>query len=67
MIHLIGTFTKIRMLGRKKKSTVYKDCSCVAKASVDRNTSLSKHWIEKDVLTEFDHPPPESIIEETYR
>jgi len=53
--------------GRKKKSTVYKDCSCVAKASVDRNTSLSKHWIEKDVLTEFDHPPPESIIEETYK
>jgi len=50
----------------KKKNIVYRDCSCVSKASTDRNTSLSKHWIEKDILTNFDHQPPQSIIDETY-
>lgn len=58
--------TEEKPKGRKKKNIVYQDCSCVAKASRDRNTSLSKHWIEKDILTNFDHPPPQTIIDETY-
>ena len=37
----------------------------MATASEKFNTSLSKHWIEKDVLTEFSNPPPITILEET--
>merc|ERR1711931_134361 len=35
---------KVNPRGAKKKTTVYKDCSCVSKASTVRNTSLSKYW-----------------------
>ena len=37
----------------------------MATASSQFNTSLSPEWIQKDVLKNFDKPPPLSIIEET--
>jgi len=49
----------------KREKRIYKDCSCVATASSQFNTSLSREWIQKDVLTKFDKPPPLSIIDET--
>ena len=51
---------------RSKKQYTYKDCSCVEKASRERKTSLSRHWIQKDILSEFKHPPAEATIDETY-
>ena len=46
---------------------VYKNCDCAATASDFFNTTLSAHWIEKDVLTQFSQSPPLTIVEETRR
>ena len=43
---------------------VYKNCSCVEAASLEFNTSLSYHWIWKDKLSSFNHPPSQSSLEE---
>ena len=43
---------------------VYKNCSCVAAASQEFNTSLSYDWIWKDKLSSFSHPPSKSSLEE---
>ena len=48
----------------KGKGVVYKDCSCVATASRQFNTTLSDKWIEEDELGVFSHPPPLSIVSE---
>jgi len=59
--------TEAKVGGKKKKTTVYKDCSCVSQASQERNTSLSKYWIEKDILVNFDHQPPQTIIDQKHK
>eukprot|EP00092_Neocalanus_flemingeri_P037475 GFUD01040807.1.p1 GENE.GFUD01040807.1~~GFUD01040807.1.p1 ORF type:complete len:723 (+),score=131.38 GFUD01040807.1:150-2318(+) len=62
-----GNYTQEKTKGRKKKKNlVYQNCSCVATASRERNTSLSKDWIEKEILENFSHPPPQTIIDQTY-
>ena len=43
---------------------MYKNCSCVAAASQEFNTSLSYDWIWKDKLSSFSHPPSKSSLEE---
>ena len=48
------------------KVKVYQDCSCVAAASQEFNTSLSYDWIVKDKLTTFSHPPSQSLLQEVW-
>ena len=48
------------------KVKVYQDCSCVAAASQEFNTSLSYDWIVKDKLTTFSHPPSQSVLQEAW-
>ena len=45
---------------------VYKDCSCVAEAAREFNTSLSYDWIVKDRLKTFSHPPSQSVLQEVW-
>ena len=48
------------------KEKVYRDCSCVAAASQEFNTSISYDWIVKDKLTSFSHPPSQSLLQEAW-
>jgi len=61
--------TTVSTKGRigKKKDQVYSNCSCVATASEEFNTSMSRYWIEEDILNTFTHPPPDNVIEDTFR
>merc|ERR1719193_2562919 len=48
------------------KTKVYGECSCVSEVSKKFNTSLTKRWVEKDLLK--DEPfPTMKLIEEKYR
>merc|ERR1719431_814154 len=48
------------------KTKVYGECSCVSEVSKKFNTSLTKRWVEKDLLK--DEPfPTMKMIEEKYR
>jgi len=51
----------------RSKGLVYQNCSCVEAAAQEFNRTLSQHWIAKDVLTTFSHPPPLQVLEETQR
>jgi len=58
-----GCKTVISNVNRTK---VYGDCSCVKEASILQNTSLSKEWVEKDLLKD-EKFPTSKLIEQTYR
>ena len=68
MIGFPTTSTTSSPSTKKEKSTVkvYKDCSCVAEASQEFNTSLSYDWIVKDRLTSFSQPPSQSLLQEVW-